>query len=124
MIGASPGAAGGDGMTDKDEGAISGQPDQSPPRPPGPDQPDTPTWRSVKQGAKWGSLAGFVVAQLIIAGNSIDTPFGSIYGGNMLALFAVCIGLGAALGVGAGWLNAQDIDDDPPPPSFPREPYG
>jgi hypothetical protein len=110
-------------MTSKDDGATAGQPDQS--GTPEPDQPDTPTWRSVKRGAKWGSLAGFVVSHLIIAANSIDTPFGSIYGGNMGALFAVCIGVGAALGAGAGWLNAQDIaDDDRPPPSFPREPYG
>lgn len=106
------------------EGAAPDQRDSGPPSAPEQDQ-DTPTWRAVKAGAKWGSIAGFIVSNTIIAANSIDTPVGSIYAGNMLALFAVCIGFGAALGAGIGWLSAQKVDeDDSSPPSFPQEPYG
>ena len=86
---------------------------------------ETPTWRAVKIGAKWGSIAGFILSNMIIAANSIDTPFGSIYAGNMFAVFAVCIGLFTALGAGIGWLSAQKIDEeDASPPSFPQEPFG
>jgi hypothetical protein len=50
-------------------------------------------------------------------------PFGSIYGGNMVAVYAVFIGFGA----GIGWLSKQKIgdeDDRPVPPLvIPREPY-
>lgn len=84
-----------------------------------PDPPDSPTWRAVKKGAKWGSIAGLAIAQLTMSANSIQTPFGSIYGENVFALFAVWIGLGSALGAGIGWASAQKTDSDdfrPPPP--------
>ena len=92
---------------------------------PEPDPPDPPNWRAVKNGCKWGAIAGFILSHLIIASNSIETPFGSIYGGNMLLLYAVCIGSCTAIGGGIGWLNVQKIDDErASPPSFPREPFG
>ena len=88
-----------------------------------PDPPDTPTWAAVKKGAKWGSLAGLAIAQFFIASNSIETPFGSIYTGNLFALFAVCVGLGTGLGAGIGWMSTQKIGDEDamPPPDVPRE---
>lgn len=82
-----------------------------------PDPPDTPTWRAVKKGAKWGSVAGFIVANLIISSRSIDTPFGPIYGENMFPVFAIWIGLGTALGAGIGWASVQGSDDSWPPPT-------
>lgn len=84
---------------------------------PEPDPPDTPTWRAVKTGAKWGSITGLAIAQLIMSSCSIQTPFGPIYGENVFALFAIWIGLGSALGAGIGWLSTQNIgsDDSEPP---------
>lgn len=80
------------------------------------DPPETPTWRAIKTGAKWGSIAGLVLAQMIIAASSIQTPFGAIYGGNMFWVFAVCIGVGTALGAGIGWASTQSdgFDDNRP----------
>jgi len=96
--------------------------DSNQPDAPEPDPPDTPTWAAVKKGAKWGLVAGFVVAQYFIFSHSIQTPFGSIYGGNLFAVFAVCLGFGTAFGAGIGWLSAQKIDDGrPPPPDLARE---
>jgi len=106
------------------ENALSEPVGSTPPAAPEQDQ-DTPTWRAVKIGAKWGSIAGFIVSNMIIAANSIETPFGSIYAGNMFGVFAACFGLFTAIGAGIGWLSAQKIDnDDSSPPSFPEEPYG
>jgi hypothetical protein len=88
---------------------------------------DSAAGKAVRKGAKWGMIVGFVIAQIFISFGSINTPFGSIYTGNMLLVFAFWIGLGSALGAGIGWLSTQKIgeDDDVPPPSnFPGEPYG
>ena len=110
----------------KDKGPIPEYLDAMQPDAPNPDPPDTPTWRAVKKGAKWGSVAGLIAAQWLIGSNSVETPFGSIYTGNMFAVFAVCIGFGSGLGAGIGWLSIQQIgdEDDRPPRDFPREPYG
>jgi hypothetical protein len=81
---------------------------------PEPEAPDSPTWRAVKKGTKWGSIVGFVISQIYIGANSIATPFGSIYGGNMLVVFAFWIGIGSALGALIGWasVTGDDSDDD------------
>jgi hypothetical protein len=97
---------------------------------PAPDKPpswqDSPTGKATWKGAKWGMVAGFAVAQIFISYGSIDTPFGSIYNGNIALVFIFWIGIGSALGAGIAWLNMQKIgeDDDVPPPTFPREPFG
>jgi hypothetical protein len=72
--------------------------------PPSRKQPMSP----IKRCATWGAVAGFVVAQVFIRRNS---PLG-FYGGNMLLVFAVCIGLGAAAGAGIGWAMSQTSDDE------------
>ena len=104
--------------TNEDKDRKQENPDTPPPDNPEPDPPDSPTWRAVKKGSMWGSIAGFVIAQLIMSSNSLETPFGSIYGGNVLGLFAFWIGLGTALGAGIGWANAHDdgSNDSWPPP--------
>ena len=71
---------------------------------PSPEAPPSP----IAKGAKWGALAGFVLAQLFIRHNS---PLG-FYGGNMLGVFAFFIGLGTAIGAGIGWLSKQPSGDD------------
>jgi hypothetical protein len=95
---------------------------------PAPDKPlgwkDSPVGKAVWKGAKWGMVAGFFVAQIFIWSGSIDTPFGSIYTGNLFLMFAFWIGLGAALGAGVAWLNTRKIgedDDDSPRPIDPIE---
>ena len=54
----------------------------------------TPASR-IARGANWGALAGLVAALLLIRKMA---PHGQ-YGATLL-IFAVCIGLGAAIGVG------------------------
>jgi hypothetical protein len=105
--------------TNKDKNPIPENLDVLQPDKLEPDPPDTPTWRAVKKGAKWGSIAGLVIAQIVISSGSIDTPIGPIYGGNMFAVFAIWIGLGIALGAAIGWASTQDIgsDDAGPPPT-------
>jgi hypothetical protein len=66
-----------------------------------------PTSR-IKRCATWGAVAGFVVAKVFIRQNS---PLG-FYGGNMLLVFAVCIGLATAAGAGIGWAMSQASDDE------------
>jgi hypothetical protein len=81
------------------------EPLPSPP-PPAPKEPPSP----IAKGAKWGALAGFIVAQLYISSNS---PIGFYIGSpDMLVVFAGCIGLGAAIGAGFGWLSMQSSDDE------------
>jgi hypothetical protein len=76
------------------------------PPPPAQEEPPSP----IAKGAKWGAVAGFVVAQLYIANNS---PIGFYIGPpDMLVVFAVCIGLGTAIGAGFAWLNTWARDDD------------
>ncbi len=83
------------------------EPLRSPP-PAEKEEPPSP----IAKGAKWGALAGFIVAQLAIRRNS---PLGFYTGDtNMLLLFAICIGLGSAIGVGFAWLSMQPSDDDEP----------
>ena len=64
----------------------------------------------VAKGAKWGAVAGVVVAQLYIANNS---PIGFYIGPpDMLVVYVVCVGLGAAIGAGFGWLSKRIPDDE------------
>lgn len=55
----------------------------------------------VCNGAKWGMLAGFALAQIIISGNS---PLG-FYLGDLGLLFLETMGPGAAIGALFGWLS-------------------
>ena len=77
-----------------------------------PHPPNTRAWRAVERGATWGTLAGLIIAQIYIRANSIDTPFGPIYGGNMFLAFAIPSGIGAALGAALGWLSVQQTSDE------------
>jgi hypothetical protein len=88
--------------------------------------PESAAWKSIKKGAAWGSIPGYLAAKAIISANSIETPFGSIYSGNVFFVFMLWIGLGAGIGAAIGWLNSQKIgdDDDVPPPSLPEQPFG
>lgn len=64
----------------------------------------TPASRIAK-GANWGALAGLVAAFLLIRKM---TPHGQ-YGATIL-IFAVCIGLGAAIGIGVVRLRNRQPD--------------
>ncbi len=91
--------------------------DPAPDRPPG--WEDSPTGKAVFKGAKWGAVAGLAIGQFYISSNSIETPFGSIYTGNVTLVLIGCIGVCSALGAGIGWVTMQDIgggDDDRPRP--------
>lgn len=85
---------------------------------------DTPIWRAIKKGLAGGALAGFLIARFYMESRSVDTPVGTLYEGNILLVFAVFIGLGAATGAGIGWLSQQKFGDDDrsPPPDLAREP--
>jgi hypothetical protein len=64
----------------------------------------------IAKGAKWGAVAGVVIAQLYIAN---DSPIGFYVGPpDMLVVFAACIGLGVAIGAGFGWLSTRAPEDD------------
>jgi hypothetical protein len=108
------------GLDKMGEPIIDPAPDRPPP------EPDSPTFKAVKKGAKWGSLAGLVIGQLYLSHNSINTPVGTIYTGNVALVLIGWVALGTAIGTGIGWLSVQKIgeDDDRSPPSFPSEPYG
>jgi hypothetical protein len=76
--------------------------------PPAPAQEEPPS--PIAKGAKWGALAGVVLAQLSIANNS---PLGFYVGPpDMLVVFAFLIGLGVAIGAGFAWLSSRARDDD------------
>ncbi len=62
----------------------------------------------IRKGAKWGALAGLMVAQLHIRNNS---PLG-FYTGSMMLVFAICIGLGAAIGAGIACISTRSPPDD------------
>jgi|SRR5579859_769890 len=87
------------------------------PNPLKPQPPNTRTWRAVKKGATWGSLAGLIIGQLFVSANSIETPFGPIYGDNLFAALGIPTGLGAVIGAAFGWLSGQQVSDE-------RAPYG
>lgn len=93
------------------------------PNPLEPHPPNTRMWRAVKKGATWGSLAGLIIGQLIVSANSIETPFGSIYGDNLFAALGIPTALGAVIGAAFGWLSVQPASDEPGPYGGP-EPDG
>jgi len=78
---------------------------------------DTPWWRAIKKGLAGGALVGFVVAKFYMDTQSVETPVGTLYEGNVLLVFSVCIGLGAAAGAGIGWWSMRKIGDGDRPPS-------
>jgi len=82
------------------------------PKPLVPHPPDTRTWRAVKRGATWGSLAGLIAGHLLMRQGSFETPVGLIYGGNVLLILGVPIGIGAGLGAAIGWLSTQRVEGD------------
>ena len=69
------------------------------PTPPPPTKYELFEDENMRTGAKWGSIAGFVCANLIIAGNS---PMG-FYNGSVFLLFGGCIGVGLLAGLTWGW---------------------
>ena len=62
----------------------------------------------VCNGAKWGLLAGFALAQIIISGNS---PLG-FYLGDLGLLFLETMGPGAAIGALFGWASLHMRNDE------------
>jgi len=89
---------------------ISGNPDAKQPDAGSPY--DTPMWRAIKKGLAGGALVGYVIARYVIDIHSLDTPVGRVYGGNVLLVFGVWVGLGAAAGAGIGWLAQRTLGDD------------
>jgi hypothetical protein len=87
--------------------------------PPVAEESEDPVWTAVKKGARWGSIGGLAVGQLLISSQSISTPFGSIYGGNILLALGIPICIGAAIGAALGWLSTRDVDDDNRSPPVP-----
>jgi hypothetical protein len=99
-------------QTEKDDGL------KSKPAPENASEPDeSPTLKLVKRGLGGGALAGFIAAKLYMESQSVDTPVGTVYEGDVLLVFAVFVGGAAAIGAGLGWLaaNAGDDEDVPPP---------
>ena len=82
------------------------------PKPLTPRPPATRAWRAVERGATWGSLAGLIIGHLYVSANSIDTPFGPIYGYNLFAALGIPTALGAAIGAAIGWLSVQQEGDE------------
>ena len=58
-------------------------------------------------GAKWGMLAGFALAQIIISNNS---PLGFYLGGDLGLLFLKTMCSGTAIGALFGWLSLYLTD--------------
>jgi hypothetical protein len=99
-------------MNDKSEPEVGldklGEPiiDPAPDRPPG--KENSPTSNAMVKGAKWGAVAGLIIAQMYIGQHS---PHG-FYMGNLLAVFAVCIGLCTFIGAAIGWLSIYGSPPD------------
>lgn len=89
------------------------------PNPLEPHPPNTRAWRAVERGATWGSLAGLIIGHLYVSANSIDTPFGPIYGHDMFAALEIPTALGAAIGAAVGWLSVQQAGDERAPYDVP-----
>lgn len=73
--------------------------DPAPDRPP--DMEDSPASNALAKGAKWGAVAGVLIAQWYMREHS---PLG-FYMGNVLLVFAVCIGICGWVGAAIAWLN-------------------
>ena len=69
---------------------------------------DTPMWRAIKKGIAGGAFVGFIVARYVMDSQTVETPVGPVYGGNVLLLFAVWVGLCAAAGAGIGWFATRE----------------
>jgi hypothetical protein len=62
----------------------------------------------MRQGAKWGTIAGFMMASVVMGANS---PLG-FYSGSVTLLFIVFIGGGLLGGLTLGSLMARQWNDD------------
>ena len=58
---------------------------------------------NMKTGAKWGTIAGFICANLIIAGGSAP----GFYTGSVTLVYLVCIGGGLLAGLTWGWNDSR-----------------
>lgn len=72
-----------------------------------PEPEDSPALKLVKRGFAGGAFAGFIAAKLYMEWQASDTPVGTFYEGNILLVFALFVGGGAAIGAGIGWLAAN-----------------
>jgi len=83
-----------------------------------PEPEEIPTLKRMKGGMVAGAFAGFVAAKFYMDWQASDTPVGTFHEGNVLLLFAVCVGGGAAVGAGIGCLAANcGGGGNVPPPS-------
>ena|SRR5579872_597399 len=82
------------GLDKTGEPIIDPAPDRAP------DMEDSAPSSGLAKGAKWGAIVGFAIAQWYMGQNS---PLG-FYGGNVLAVFAVCLGICTSVGAAIGWL--------------------
>lgn len=71
-----------------------------------PKPPEDKSRNAVRWGTKIGMLAGFLLARIYINQNS---PLG-FYTGNVVLIYLLGIGPGAAIGAGMGWLYANKTD--------------
>jgi len=90
------------GLDKMGEPIIDPAPDRAP------DTRDSPASSAMAKGAKWGALVGFVIAQWYMGQHS---PLG-FYGGNVVGVFAVCIGICTLIGAGFGWLHDNGSGPD------------
>ena len=79
-----------------------------PPAPPPPTKEELQEDDYMRRGAKWGSLAGFMIANMVLASNS---PLG-FYSGSVMLVFGVCVGGGLLAGLTIGSLMARQHKDD------------
>ncbi len=89
---------------------------------PAAEQEDSLTLKFVKKGMTWGAVAGLLAGKMYISWQSIDTPVGDVFEGNVLLVFAVSVGGLAAIGAGIGWLmaNPGGGENAPPPNNLLR----
>jgi hypothetical protein len=64
---------------------------------------------SMRRGAKWGMIVGFVIASYHISSNS---PLG-FYTGSVALVFGFCIGGGILAGLCIGWLVSRMPTEEP-----------
>lgn len=62
----------------------------------------------LQAGVTWGAIAGLVLALLLIRRH----PHLHLHGGDVIVVFAVCIGVGAAIGAAVGRLKSRTAGGD------------
>lgn len=73
------------------------------PTPPPPTKEELQEDDYMRQGAKWGTIIGFVIANMVLS---------SSYYGSVMLLFGVCLGGGLLGGLIIGSLRARQYKDD------------